>query len=295
MTGHTLLKIAKAHMATDFQFEVVTQEGSLRAAESVLTEAHGIVEQIENSITEFREVSPVWKLNRSIPGDWVPMPECLEDLLEQSLRLVSESVGYFNPCAKSEAGVDLSHFEMDLEQHRMRRTHPGFVLGFGAIGKGYALDQVASLLSRQGFRSFRLNAGGSSWFFSGEDQNEEAWKIGWAWKRDSEGDFQGRLLNVPMGETLAVGASGVLEQGNHFRYKGDPVPMKILSAFYAGRNAAEADALSTALMIGASVIGDEILTKLDHPIRNPSLAYIDLEEQIVYNRCFQTRFSSHKE
>jgi len=292
MARRSLLKIEKAHMATDFTFEVVVEESSLRAAESVLTEAHGLVDQIESAITEFREESPVWKLNRSMSSERIPVLGFLEELLTEAFRLTGESFGYFNPCAKSETGVGLLHLEIDFEGHRMRRTHSGLLLGFGAIGKGYALDRVASLLAREGFRDFRLNAGGSSWVFSGDDQNEEAWKVGWAWKRDDEGDFQGRLLTVPAGVPVAVGISGTLEQGNHFRHEGRDVPVKVLSAFYAGRSATEADALSTALLVGASLLGDEILTKLGHVIRNPALAYIDLEEQIVYNRYFQTRFSS---
>lgn len=292
MTSQVLLKLAKSHMATDFEFEIVATDSTLRSAESVALQAHELIHQIEEEITEFRERSPVWILNHSPVGKWVEVTPNLASLLQLSRRLYEESGGYFNPFAKSIEGADFSDFEEDVAHRRMRRMHAGLQLGFGAIGKGFALDCVAALFRREGFTDFRLNSGGSSWVFSGRDQNEESWKISWAWERDADGVFLGRLLQIPNREMMSVGVSGILEQGNHFRFRGDAAPARIQSAFYAGRSAAEADALSTALLVGASVEGDGILTRLENRIKNPSIAYIDLEGQIIYNRDFHTHFLS---
>lgn len=287
-----LLKLAKSHMATDFEFEIVVTDSSLKRAESVALEAHDLIDEIEIEITEFRETSPVWILNHSPVGAWVEVTPNLSRILHLSRRLYEESGGYFNPCAKSKTGVNFSDLTHDLEGHRVRKDRAGLHLGFGAIGKGFALDRVAALFRREGLTDFRLSAGGSSWVFSGQDQNGEAWKIGWAWKKDQDGDFSGRLLQISNRETMSVGISGILEQGNHFLFRGAAAPVKIQSAFYAGASAAEADALSTALLVGASIEGDEILTKLENRMRSPSIAYVDLEEQIIYNHGFHTHFLS---
>ncbi len=280
------------HMACDFKFEIVVGERDLARAESVALEGHRLIEKIESEITEFRESSPVWVLNHSKAGEWVSVPPYLAQILIISIRFFEESHGYFSPFSKSSGSVDLHSFEFNSSEEKIRRFSPNFYLGFGAIGKGFALDEVATLFRREGLNHFRLSSGGSSWTFSGLDENEEHWKISWAWKKDRDGDFYGRVLSAPTDDLYSIGVSGDLEQGNHFRHNGNSVPLRAMSSIYVGRSAAEADALSTALLVGASLIGDEILTNLSKGIKNPSLAYMDLEERILYNRNFETHFLS---
>ncbi len=275
-------------MATDFHFEVVVDDRTLRAGDSVLLEAHAAVDSIEDELTEFRDPSPVRWLNDAGVGEWVALTPHFQRILAQSLRLQKESAGYFSPFAKSEG--EFSEGDLEIERDRVRKRADGLRIGFGAIGKGYALDHVRLLLERHGFLDYRLNCGGSSWILRGGNAGGGPWEIQWAWDRDADGDYRGQALALRSDESLAIGVSGVLEQGNHFRFRGAPAPDGIISGFYAGRSAAEADALSTALFVGASLEGAEILTKLGSVLRDPSLAYVDKTGQIVYNRCFEKRF-----
>jgi thiamine biosynthesis lipoprotein ApbE len=290
MSDHSLLKIAKSHMATDFEFAVVAEGSNLPRAERLCMDAHELLDLIEGEITEYRESSPVYRLNHATVAEWISFSPRLRELFSVAKRISEESGNYFSPLAKSGSDVIETDLEIDLEKNRMRRMNSAVHLGFGAIGKGFALDQVSTLLHQNGFPDFRLNAGGSSFVFSGLDENGENWNIAWAWKRDSDGDLAGRSFRLPTREVTAIGVSGVLEQGNHFRWRGRAAPVMVQSSFYAGRSAAEADAYSTAVLVGASVEGDEILTRLSNRIRNPAIAYVDLNEQIVYNLVFQNRF-----
>lgn len=288
MSERSLLTVSQKHMATDFHFEVVVDGRTLRAGDSVLLEAHAAVSAIEDELSEFRDSSPVSRVNRSGVGEWIELPNHFRSLLREALRLQRESAGYFTPFAKSDG--EFGPADLEIEDARIRKRADGLRISFGAIGKGYALDQVRLLLERHGFFDYRLNCGGSSWILRGANADTAPWDIHWAWDRDEDGDYRGQSLSLRADESLAIGVSGVLEQGNHFRYRGSPVPAGILSGFYSGRSAAEADALSTALFVGASFEGAEILTKLGSVLRDPSLAYVDKAGQIVYNRCFEKRF-----
>jgi thiamine biosynthesis lipoprotein len=290
-SSSALLSVARRHMATDFEFEVVVVPAQSRIAESVLAEAHLLVAAIENSLSEYRESALVYRLNHSSPGEWIPCDVFFAEILEISARFSRESEGAFTPFVRSTPPANFSDLEIDRAGSRVRRKRGSVQVGFGAVGKGYALDRVASLLDRQGFTDYRLGAGGSSWVFRGFAANHEPWVIAWGWSRDAAGDFAGHRYELPGGRPIAIGVSGTVEQGQHFLWEGSPLRVTLQSAFCSGRTAAEADAFSTALMVGASREGEEFLTKLPHSgIHALCLAYVDLENQMIYNQGFDTLF-----
>jgi len=286
-----LLAIEKRHMATDFEFAVVVDPHSARIAESVLIEAHALVEAIEDSLSEFRESAPVYRLNHSSSGQWIPLDPYLSEVLEMSRGYSRGSDGAFNPFARSSKEADFTDLEVDTGGSRVRRKRDDVLLGFGAIGKGYALDRVASLLDRQGFTDYRLSAGGSSWVFRGFGADDHAWEVAWAWAKDADGDWVGQRYRLPGGKPIAIGVSGTAEKGEHFLSLGTPLRVSAQSAFCSGRTASETDAYSTALMVGASRDGEKFLTKLPGVgIHGLCLAYVDLENQMIYNKAFDTVF-----
>src|SRR5687767_12941783 len=117
----SLLSIARRHMATDFELEVVVGPHTLRIAESVLAEAHHLIESIESALSEFRETSPVYRLNRSKPGEWVPFVPAVRDLMEISRELSAESNGAFSPFSRSPYAANLADLEIEESPARFRR------------------------------------------------------------------------------------------------------------------------------------------------------------------------------
>jgi thiamine biosynthesis lipoprotein len=278
-------------MATDFDLEVVVEPGRARIGESVLREAHALLEVIEDSLSEFREHALVYRLNHSAAEEWIPLDPFFTEILDLSRRYFLLTDGAFNPFSRSPFSASFGDLEIDASGNRIRRRRNDLLVGFGAVGKGYALDRVAGLLDRQGFADYRLGAGGSSWIFRGFDAKDEPWRIAWAWSRDADGDWQGQEYFLPAGKPIAIGVSGTVEKGQHFLREGTPLRVSIQSSFCSAGSAAEADAVSTALLVGASREGEKFLTKIpDGGIDPHGLAYVDLENQMIYNQTFYTLF-----
>ena len=287
----SLLSIAKRHMATDFELEVVLDARHARIGESVLSEAHALLESIEESLSEYRESSLVYRLNHSRAGEWIPLDVSFSEILELSRGYFQETGGAFSPFARSPFSASFDDLEIDRAAKRIRRKRGDLFVGFGAVGKGYALYRVAGLLDRQGFTDYRLSAGGSSWVFRGFQADDRPWEIAWAWSQDADGDWQGQAYVLPRGRPVAIGVSGTAEKGQHFLWQGAPLRTKIQSAFCSAGSAAEADAISTALLVGASREGEKFLTNFpNRGIHIRCLAYVDLENQLIYNQTFDTLF-----
>ena len=122
----------------------------------------------------------------------------------------------------------------------------------GAIGKGYALDRAGQSLRASGVRHALLSAGSSSVLAIGGHRG--GWRIDLV---SPQG--QGRPIAELMLRDAALGTSGAGEQffiadGRRFGHVIDPRtgwPARgILSATVVARDAARADALSTAFFVG---------------------------------------------
>jgi thiamine biosynthesis lipoprotein len=286
-----LHSIAKRQKATDFELEVVVDPARARAAESVLAEAHALLDAVEESLSEYRESALVRRLNRSAAGEWIPLDAFFAEALDLSRRYSRETGAAFTPFARSPFAASFDDLEIDAAGKRVRRRREDLLVGFGAIGKGYALDRVAALLDREGYSDYRLGAGGSSWVFRGWNADDRPWEVAWAWAKDADGDFVGQAYALPPGKAIAIGVSGTVEKGEHFLWQGAPLRASVRSAFCSASSAAEADAISTGLLVGASREGEGFLTKIpDSGIHRRGLAYVDLEGQMIYNQGFNTQF-----
>ena len=149
--------------------------------------------------------------------------------------------------------------------HRVGLPAPGMALDLGGIGKGYALDQIARHLHEQGLTSALLNFGQSSLWALGQPPDGEGWRL---------------LLRQPNGEIVgvatfsdqAVSISGSLGQsmqveGRRYGHiidprTGRPVQRDLLACVVAS-SAAQAEALSTALLILGEDDGLDLIEQLD--------------------------------
>jgi len=61
--------------------------------------------------------------------------------------------------------------------HRVRLKKPGMRLDPGAIGKGYAVDEMVAALKAAGARHFFINFGGSSFYAAGDQPGEQGWAV----------------------------------------------------------------------------------------------------------------------
>ncbi|MEZ4751933.1 MAG: FAD:protein FMN transferase [Bdellovibrionota bacterium] len=264
-------------MATTFHFVVSCDERRESAAMATLHEGQRLVSRLEAELSEFLPSSPVFKLNHAPVGTRVRFSPHSFHLLKQSLFLGEQTRRAFNCLAKSKASSP--SLQLSPSTLEVWATAPGTHLSFGAVGKGYALDQVRGLLALNDFRDFLLSAGGSSVVLSGFAFPSEPWRWGWSWEQSA--DPMGLSFEHCSGIPLAIGISGTEEQGEHILGRRDE---RTRSALFAGETAAEADALSTALFVagwdGQGCFAD--------PLRaEPALGLLEADGTLRWNRAFE--------
>jgi thiamine biosynthesis lipoprotein len=277
------IRLEQNHMNTTFELHVSCEESRTGAAEAALLEAHGEISRLEDELSEFRAASPVARLNRAPAFEPVPLTASVRELLRISETVRVGSNGAFNPLWRS---TDPGAVLLTADGQSFFRTTEGTHLGFGAIGKGYALDRVRVMLERNGFSDYLLSAGGSSVLMSGFAAPGVPWRWAWSWKKDESGNYLGRRFTHVTGRTIALGVSGLMEQGRHIAHGEEPC--ESLSALVAHASAARADALSTALFVS----GWRDIERLRDPLEPTPLAWIDVEENLRWNGDFQACWGS---
>ena len=278
------VRLSQNHMATTFTF-VISEAVRIGAAEFVLAEAHKLVEKLEANLSEFRSDSPVYRLNHARPGEPIIFPPETWKCFQRSLFWEEKTEGAFSPAAKStELSDSVFPFGWDEESQSVWRRHSGAHLGFGAIGKGFGLDEVRVLIEQAGFSDYLLNAGGSSLILSGFAQEKEPWRWGWSWKKNTNGEPLGLPLAHWNGQTIAIGVSGIDEKGQHLI---DPKTRKPvshrLSALAALNSATDADALSTALFVSG---WEKCHQMLAGSLVESGLAFVEKDQCPKWNGLF---------
>ncbi len=239
-------------------------------------EALDSVDAIEAALSVYRETSEVTALNRAATEKAVPVSQELLGLLSHSRALhiatngafdvtstpLSRAWGFFRregrrPAAPEIAAalsrIGLHNVALDEKAGTVRFRKPGVELNFNAIGKGYALDRVASGLRRRGVEHALLSAGGSSVLAVGGG------------RRGFAVDVRSRHVEEPLARLrlrdAALGTSGAGEQffeadGQRFGHVLDPRtgwPARgALSVSVVADDAATADALATAFFVGGA-------------------------------------------
>jgi FAD:protein FMN transferase len=260
-------------LAMACRFEVMLSSDDARdvaAARSALDEA----DDLEALLTVFRENSVVSDLNRRGAHEDVPVGARLFGLLARSGELHARTGGAFDvtstplsrcwdfltrerrvptdqEIADACAIVGMGHVHLDETNRSVRFARAGVEVNFSAIGKGYALDRMGELLRGRGARRALLSAGHSSVLALGG--KGRGWPV----------DLRPRLASRRVGRLWikngAVGTSGAGEQfieidGRRYGHVIDPRTGRpaegVLGASVITGDAATADALSTAFLIG---------------------------------------------
>jgi len=271
--GATLMLRTTA-MACDFDV-ILNPDGpdhQIQAASEALDRVH----QIESRLTVYRNDSDVSWLNAAAGMGPQVVDAELFSLLARCRDLHRQTGGAFDPAAGALAALWKTcrregriPTDDELRQSRDRsgfghvRLHDvdqsvdllkeGVRLDFGAIGKGYAVDEAAHHLVEQGVADFLVHGGKSSVVARGSHAGHDGWPVG----------LQNPLLpDRPFGTILlknaALGTSGVAVQGyrvggKRYGHIVDPrtgwPAEELLSASVIAPDAALADALSTAFFV----------------------------------------------
>jgi thiamine biosynthesis lipoprotein len=268
--GDHWVRVHRVAMACRFEVMLSSDDAiDVEAARAALDEA----DAVESVLTIFRE-SEVTDLNRRGAGEQVVVSSTLSSLLLRCGRLHAATGGAFDVTATplsrswgflrregrvpSDAeiaqvlpSVGMTHVVVDPARRTVTYDRPGVEVSFGAIGRGYALDRMAGVLRARGARRALLSAGASSVLAIGGR--------GRGWPVDVRPSLVSRAAGRLWIRDAAVGTSGAGEQfvvagGKRFGHVIDPRSGRpahgVLAASVVTGDAASADALSTAFLIG---------------------------------------------
>jgi len=270
-----MLRFARKAMATTF--EVVfpfSTPGACASAEAALDE----IDRLESQLTVYRDTSEVSKLNARAFHHPVHVDANLFELLSLAQTIHGDSAGAFDisvgalikawgffrragrvPLPEERAAVrervGMQHVVLDSQRQTVSYQRQGLEINLGSIGKGYALDRAASLVSRDGTAQDFLKHGGHSSVLA--RGNEAPGKTGWTVGLVDPDQPQCRrgllcLRNRALA-TSAITYQHIVHEGRKLGHLLDPRTAwpaeAMLSATVTAPTAAEADALATAFFI----------------------------------------------
>jgi thiamine biosynthesis lipoprotein len=185
-------------MGTIFHIEMYAADSAQasKAAEAAFARA----EELEQIMSDYRADSELMRLARAGSVAPVPVSSDLYDVLAKSLWVSDLSHGLFDvsvgplvdlwrdarktkrlpdpgQIAKAKALVDYHNLQLVPAQHAVWLKRAGMLLDLGAIGKGYAADQMLAVLQSQGIPHAMVVAGGE--VVVGEPPpGNSGWKVG---------------------------------------------------------------------------------------------------------------------
>lgn len=272
------------------RFEVVFNVGEVENATELAVEALDLVEQIEDRITVYRDSSELARLNTAAAGDWQPVTPDIFALLLHARDLWNRTDGAFDcasgaltrawgflerrgrtpgpadlATARERSGLGLVAF--DERGRRIRFARPGVELNLGAIGKGWAIDRAMAALRLAGVPNVLVHGGQSSVRARGIQGPALTGRRGWSVGLRHPLRPGRRLATITL-DDRALGTSGsgtqfFVDRGRKLGHlldprTGLPADAGVLSATVIAPEAADADALSTALY----VLGEEGLRRI---------------------------------
>jgi thiamine biosynthesis lipoprotein len=265
------VRVHRAAMACRFEITLSGEDAaSVGAAQTALREAA----RLEDQLSVFRDSSELTAVNRQAAHAPVRVSAELYEILGRSVELSRATDGAFDitstplsrcwgflrrngrvpgpaMIAAARALVGMSAVRLDPGARTVAFSRPGIELNLGSIGKGHAVQRIAEALKRSGVRHALVSAAGSSVFALGG-------RGGWAVDVTSRRVARGVLARLRL-RNRALATSGAGEQyvdadGTRYGHVLDPRtgwPARgLLSASAIASDAASADALATAFLVG---------------------------------------------
>jgi thiamine biosynthesis lipoprotein len=290
------------------RFEVVLPGEDARHVSSARA-ALNIADRLETQLSVFRHTSELSRVNRRAADQPMPISASLFALLSRAAEIHAETGGAFDitstPLSRcwgflqregrlpsveaiedARARVGMRLVTLDPSCSTVRFAVPGVELNLGAIGKGHALDVMAARLRRLRVGNALLSAGASSILAIGDDG--AGWPVH-VRPRLLDGTRVARLrLRDVAIATSGAGEQFVMVEGRRYGHVLDPrtgwPASGVLSATVVTRDAAAADAVSTAILIDGPALAERYCAA--HP---DTLVLMTLErnpnQAVIVGRC----------
>lgn len=232
-------------MATRWEIFVeasLDRDLALRATTAAFAE----MKRLEGFLSHIIPNSEIGQINAS-GGQFVVVTPDTWDALKAAEEMCRSTAGAFDACFASprealDAVREGGAFEFDTAHHAIRLRDPRLRVGLGAIGKGYALDRMGTLLEAEWeILSALLHGGGSTVLALDAPKDRGGWPV---MLQSAQGRDLVRLSRV------AISASGFDVKGAHIvdPRTGKPAQTYI-GTWSRAPSATVADALSTAFAV----------------------------------------------
>lgn len=278
--GSIGLRLALEAMGTRFEL-LIADEGNKHDLRAAGEEALDVIRDWHDRLSAFDKGSIVSLINRSAGDRAVRVDRDMLDLLLACRRWHSETHGAFDIALGSlmahhgfrdqQHATDLlpafgmAFVDIDERESAVFLTHPDVRLDFGAVAKGWAIDEACCVLRDAGITSALLHGGTSTCCAIGNRPDGEPWRV----RTDVDDAAPVALLadmafsvSAPRGRRNEAGQGHVIDPRT-----GQPTQGALLAGA-AVYNAAESDAWSTALLVLGERPGsmrDEIASILHAP------------------------------
>ncbi|VVB57075.1 ApbE family protein [uncultured archaeon] len=241
------------------------------------------IARIERAYSRFLPDSELTRLNSNL-GPWQDAGPEMLSLVQQAeqfhkltgghfditLKSALEEMGY-GPKIKKERKQNSGHFlsflnlsssrpQINMQKGQIRLSQP---IEFGGLGKGYALDRLASLLEAAGVGHYYLNGGGD--IYAKRAPGEEPWPVLLEHPDDPERaigkvELDGQAIAGSAPNRRKWGAKGEMHHLLNAKTKKPAQGVKAI--FVLAQTGIEADAYSTAIFTAGFEEGIEMSWKL---------------------------------
>ncbi len=227
-------------MGTIFSLRLSHERGSYarQAASAALEE----LDRLESLLSRYVENSDLSRINRSpVRASLIVAVETFE-CLQIALDMERRTGGAFNVAYGSQSPTSARQaIELWPAPCRVHVRAEGVRLDLGGIGKGFAIDHMATLLADWEISSAFLCSRASTFLATGSAPGDTGWKIRFG--------PEASMTEMPLLHR-AISGSGNSVKGAHIFDPSDGRAVTTQRATWAtSRRAAHADAVSTALMV----------------------------------------------
>ena len=147
-----------SHQAMNAVFEIVCTHADPTYARQAAWAAFDVAGRLEQELSRFIENSDISRINSLAAGESVRVNRWTMECLQLARLAWAETAGAFD----ISLGSGLDTLSLDPPRLEVRATAAGVRLDLGGIGKGYAVDRMAEVLTEWGVERAVLHGGFSS-------------------------------------------------------------------------------------------------------------------------------------
>ena len=188
--------------------------------------------------------------------------------------------------------VDYNKLSLNSEKHTAKLETSGMKVDLGAIAKGYAADEVASILRSHGVKHAIINLGGNI-LAVGANINGNPWKIGIQNPFNPRGDY----LGIAKVDNKTVVTSGIYERyfeqdGKRYHHiiepkTGYPADNGIAGVSIITDKSIDGDGLSTSIFLLGLDKGMKLIESLD----NTEAVFITTDKKVYITKGLKDIFT----